>query len=415
MKLQQTTIPFNITVKTITSAILSKMSKIAKPERKFMLHIFVLLLSLRGRFNFLNLARYGKYNEKTYRKNFEKAFSFSAFNHTLIEEHCSKELGIIFDPSYLPKSGKKTPGCGYFWSGCAGAPKWGIELGGIAVVDFENHTAMHYIAEQTIVDKVHQEGLLAHYVATIKKYAEKLLQLSTTLYVDAFFSKAPFVNPILELGFQVVSRLQSNAYLRYRYQNTAKDDTKKKFGRPKTFDGKVNPKNVCEKHFKLIKQEADERIYEGEAHSRALGRWIKVVIVQNLKDGKIKNANIFFSTDLSMSGLDIYQNYKARFQIEFIFRDTKQHIGLTHCESRSRQAIHFHSNTALTTLNLAKIAHWLDKPKEHRGAFSIADVKTQYVNELILDELILIYGKDPKIEKSNPLILNLYNRGKIAA
>jgi hypothetical protein len=58
----------------------------------------------------------------------------------------------------------------------------------------------------------------------------------------------------------------------------------------------------------------------------------------------------------------------------------------------------------LTTLNTAKAMHWFDKPKEQRPPFSMADIKNQYVNELLLDRLIIIYGKDPPIEKNNPSI-----------
>lgn len=45
----------------------------------------------------------------------------------------------------------------------------------------------------------------------------------------------------------------------------------------------------------------------------------------------------------------------------------------------------------------------------------MADIKTQYVNELILDRLISIYGKDPSIEKNKPEIRELYQLGRIAA
>ncbi len=42
---------------------------------------------------------------------------------------------IAFVPSYINKSGKKTPGIGCFWSGVAGQTKWGLEIGGIAAID----------------------------------------------------------------------------------------------------------------------------------------------------------------------------------------------------------------------------------------------------------------------------------------
>jgi hypothetical protein len=70
---------------------------------------------------------------------------------------------------------------------------------------------------------------------------------------------------------------------------------------------------------------------------------------------------------------------------------------------------------ALTTLNTAKVMHWFDKPKAERPPFSMADIKTQYVNEQLLDRLIIIYGKDPSVEINNPEIKKLYQLGRIAA
>jgi hypothetical protein len=133
-------------VETFTGAILQKMSGICKSQVKFIVHIVKLFLSMRGRKTYLMMARYGTYCEQTYRQNFEKDFDFKALNKELIKTYCGSELTWIFDPSYIAKSGKKTPGVGYFWSGCAGRPQWGLEISSLAVADIENHTAMHYHA-----------------------------------------------------------------------------------------------------------------------------------------------------------------------------------------------------------------------------------------------------------------------------
>ena len=168
-------------------------------------------------------------------------------------------------------------------------------------------------------------------------------------------------------------------------------------------------------HYKILKKEGDEVIYEGVAHIRSLKRWCKVVIVQIIKDEKVSSAFIYFSTDPEMPGSKVLELYKMRFQIEFLYRDAKQFLGLAQCQSRQQEALDFHFNLSLTTLNIAKAAHWLSVPKENRNAFSMADIKTQYINELILDRIISIYGKDPKIENNNPQIAKLYQLGKIAA
>ena len=64
---------------------------------------------------------------------------------------------------------------------------------------------------------------------------------------------------------------------------------------------------------------------------------------------------------------------------------------------------------------MAKVLHWFKFPKAQRPPFSMADIKTQYINELLLDKIISIYGKDPNVEKNNPEIKKLYQMGKIAA
>ena len=53
----------------------------------FVIEVFELLLSIKGRIDFLQLARYGAHAEQRYRGQFEKEFDFLAFNMELILEH----------------------------------------------------------------------------------------------------------------------------------------------------------------------------------------------------------------------------------------------------------------------------------------------------------------------------------------
>ena len=92
-----------------------------------------------------------------------------AFNVNLIQQSCSHELILAFDPSYLPKSGKKTAHVGRFWSGKDQAVKPGIEIGSIAVVDILNGTAFSLESVQTpkISKNEPGENLVDHYVKVI--------------------------------------------------------------------------------------------------------------------------------------------------------------------------------------------------------------------------------------------------------
>lgn len=399
-------------VSTFTAAILQKMIGIKKCQAAFISHIVILFLSMRSRKNFLMMGRYSNLSEQTYRNNFKKDFDFKAANSILIKEHCGSDLAFIFDPSYIKKSGKKTPGTGYFWSGCANSVKWGMEISSLAVADMENHTAMHYHAQQTQYIKTKDEDTLrTYYSKLIAAQAPDMLKISNVIILDAFFSKQGFVDSMCELGFCMVSRLQSNIYLKYAYTG----ERKKKPGRPKIYDGQVDLKNLREDHFTVLKKTDDEIAYQGVVHVRALGRWCSVVIVHIMKGEKVHKALVYFSTDKDMAGEKVYQYYKMRYQIEFLFRDTKNHLGLEDSQSRQTKALDFHFNMALTTLNIAKAMHWYSIPKEKRTTFSIQNIKTQYINQFILDRLILIYGKDPNLEINNPNIRELYDLGRITA
>ena len=60
-----------MSIKQLTANILSKMPKIEKRQQKFLIHLFWLFLSMRGRMNFVQFGRYSSYNESTFRNNFD--------------------------------------------------------------------------------------------------------------------------------------------------------------------------------------------------------------------------------------------------------------------------------------------------------------------------------------------------------
>ena len=98
------------TYKNLIISMLDKLPNINQWRKDFLIETFILFLSIRGRINFLQLARYGKHKEQRYRQQFEKPFDFLAFNKEFTLCHGSGRYAIAFDPSYISKSGKKTPG-----------------------------------------------------------------------------------------------------------------------------------------------------------------------------------------------------------------------------------------------------------------------------------------------------------------
>jgi hypothetical protein len=75
---------------------LDKLPNINQWRKDFLIETFILFLSIRGRINFLQLARYGKHKEQRYRQQFEKPFDFLAFNKELTLCHGSGRYAIAY-------------------------------------------------------------------------------------------------------------------------------------------------------------------------------------------------------------------------------------------------------------------------------------------------------------------------------
>jgi len=60
-----------------------------------------------------------------------------------------------------------------------------------------------------------------------------------------------------------------------------------------------------------------------------------------------------------MDPSDVLLYYHSRFQIEFLYRDGKQHTGLNDSQARSENKLHFQFKASLTSINIAKAIHWL--------------------------------------------------------
>jgi len=398
-------------VQTLTDAILSNMPEVGKYQSNFLRENFLLQCQLHGRHNFLNMSRYSGFNEGTFHNNYKKDFDFFEFNRQLVDLYSSGENVLAFDPSFVNKRGKYTPGLGYFWSGCAGTTKRGLEIGGFASVDIINNTALHLIADQTLASDDYT-SLLKYYAALVCLRAEDLQKVSNRLAVDAYFSRAPFVDATCAVGFTIISRLRKDANLSYLYVGPHP----KRKGPKTKYAGKFDPKNPDFSFFTCCVEEEDFRIFEATLYSVSMKRKIRVALKHEYRaDGSLKTYKIYFSTDLTMLGAEIYLSYKGRFQIEFLYRDSKQFTGLEHCQSKSSAKMHFHYNTALTTVSIAKALYHLSQPIEERNPFSMADVKTEHLNKLLWDLIITKCGIDPH----KPLIIemkkNFLSFGKIRA
>ena len=381
-------------------------TKLNKSFKSFLMETLILYLVIPGRINFLQLGRYGKSCEQRFRQNFSKDFDWLEFNLSLSDRVLTGERkAIAIDPSYISKSGKNTPWIGYFWSGTAGQAKRGLEILGVGLIDVDNKDCISLQAVQTPDRQTlesREANLIDWYLLVLESMQEKLHRASRHVVADAYFAKNNFVTGLQEMKFDLVCRFRDDAAL---YYPTLQKPTGKK-GRPKLYDGKIDLANLDTTRVQKINIDNGD-LYTLVAYSKSLKRMVRLVIWY-FKDGK--KPKLFFSTNPKMSGKDVIEFYRTRFQIEFCFRDAKGFTGLIQSQARDVAKLSFNFNASLTSVNLAKVL-----AKERGIPFSMTSCKTMIHNAYLLERFICVSGIKPNRRLNDKLVKELIEFAAIAA
>ena len=329
--------------------VLNKLTtKLNKSFKSFLMETLILYMVIPGRINFLQMGRYGKSCEQRFRQNFSKDFDWLEFNLSLSERILTGDRkAIAIDPSYISKSGKCTPWIGYFWSGSAGQAKRGLEILGVGLIDIDKKDCISLQAVQTPDSQTLESNdvnLVDWYLLVLESMKEKLQGVSPYVVADAYFSKINFAAGLKEMEFHLISRFRDDAVLFYP---TLEKPTGKR-GRPKLYDGKIDMANLDKSRADKIATDKGE-LYTLAAYSKSLKQMVRLAIWYS-KDSK--KPKLFFSTNPDMSGKDVIEYYRARFQIEFCFRDAKSFTGLMQSQARDVVKLSFNLFIIAVTLHL---------------------------------------------------------------
>lgn len=400
------------------------MGDLTHPQKKFILTLFSTLLVSCGGATFINLSRYSQINERTYRRQYQRSFNFIQFNQKLIEQAIKSESEVILavDCSFIPKSGKRTYGIDYFYNGSASRAEKGLEVSAMAVVDVNQKRGYSLSVQQTppntsSLKKDNQPEItrINHYLAQLEATVPYLPNSLRYVVSDGFYSKIKWVEGVTKLKLEAIGKLRRDANLRYPNREEYSGR-----GRPRKYGKKVDLTDHS--GFKLVTQLSNGvDLYTAVVWSISLKRQIRIVYLLN--NSASSSYAVLFCTDLELDAYSIYLYYKSRFQIEFLFRDSKQFTGLADSQARDLTKLDFHFNASLTALNLAKwdaVQQYAKRyPLGHNCStnfvFSMASYKRRALNYHLLERFIDKLDLEPTLIKSHPNYSNLYDYGTIAA
>ena len=345
-------------------------------------------------------------SEKSIGHQFSRKINFAGWFETATESLKNKECIAAFDPSYISKSGKKTYGKDWFWSGKDQQTKPGLEIGCLALVDVADAAAYSIEAVQTPSGM--KGKLMEHYVSIVKKNIEHILSYSRYLAADGFFMKSSFIEPLLELGLQVITRMRPDANLLYLYTGPQKSGK----GRKRLYGGKVDVKNIDKRKWKSCYEDEQMKGFELNVWSVSLKRIVKAVYVE-LKDRKAYI--ILLSTDTEQKGAKVIRYYQLRFQIEFLIRDAKQYTGLEECQARAETKLYNHFNISLMSVSLIKLTCWASLTNKEQVPFSMRSIKTYFYNKFLTETIFSNLGLELNCNKIKKLYSQCLNIGSMAA
>ena len=369
---------------------------------RFLAIVLSIWLALPGRVNAQNLARYSGTSARTFRRWMHREEPRSAW----VELHLGvvkmaqqqgsigQDFILAIDASFIRKSGKRTPGLGSFWNGCTSRSERGLELSCAALIDVQTRQAFTLEVRQTQA-KQDAPDRLCQYEQQLSELLEHVKAMPNiklkAVVADGQYAKTQFMDAVKSQGYTFITKLQKNANLLYLYTG----EHAQRRGPKQRYDGKVDWNDLT--RFEVALDTAGERVLTQEVWGPHFQRRFRVVVIQNLDHhGQVRASAVLCSTDPTMKPLDILALYRARFEIEFLFRDGKQHAGLSTCQLRSTAGLEAHWNTSLLVVSLMRVEALQTADPSHPVVFRLEDRKRRAYNVLYARHILAHLGLEAR-------------------
>lgn len=248
---------------------------------------------------------------------------------------------------------------------------------GLAKEEDQGYSRIDFYLEQ-VLDCLPVLGFIRHFVA------------------DGYYAKEKVFRVFAQVGKHLITKLRSDADLYFLWQGSRKPGQR---GATRKYDGKVDFKDLS-RWQKAKTEEETIQLYGQRLYCKRFKQTLLVVLVLNVKTNKYV---LLASTDLEQDAQQVLDYYRLRFQIEFIFRDAKQFMGLTQCQARDEDKIDFHINLSLSAVNVARLALQQDASYANSINAFIRRQTNQRIAQLIYEQL----SQQPSLDPFDLNTLNL--------
>lgn len=324
------------------------------------------------------------------------------------------------DEVVVSKSGKKTHGVGRFFSSIVQRPIASVSFMALSLIDVEARQSYPLCVEQIMPIKKPAEPekpalkrkrgrpkgrknyekpapilspLLTLFQGMLGKIERYLASLQVKhLVLDGKFGNYPSTWVVRDKGYHIISKMRHNAALYLPY-----DGAKPSRGSMPRYGQKLKYNALPATSLVSTQVINGYRIdtYQMALYHKDYPDLLNVVVVVKTHLASGKRAHVvLFSTDLNLTAEQIVDYYSLRFQIEFNFRDAKQHWGLDDFMNTSQQTVTNALNLAFLMVNLSQVM--LKSHRAHDTDFSVRDLKAQFRARRYLSETIKMLPETPE-------------------
>jgi putative transposase len=354
------------------------------------------MLTMTGRMTMLSMSRWtargGSY--RTINRFFAAKLPWSEMLVKFFETHLfnpKNEYILAGDETVVSKSGAETFGIDRFFSGLRSQVIKGLSFFVISLINVEERKSYPLAVKQMVRSEAEKAAIRARKQKIAKKskktkskprgrspgslnkdktkleLSPELLRINSLLsallklirvfgavkYIalDGHFGHNQAVLMAHEHDLHLISKLRKDAALFEKYEGEySGHGPRKKYGE------KLNYAQLLKKYLKNSERDGEiiTNYYQGIFLSKSFARELNVLIIEkiNLKSEKIGYA-ILFSSDVQLNWEKMLEYYSLRFQIEFNFRDAKQHFGLEDFMTRTENGVENAANLSFLMVNLS--------------------------------------------------------------
>jgi putative transposase len=389
-----------------------------------------------------SLSRYTNCSLRTLFRFLKDTYDWVTIRVRLFNAHCfnvNDSYLLVADETVEGKSRKKSHGLDYFYSSIAGQPIAGICFFGMSLVSVNSGVSYFLGAYQVIrtaedkariaedkqrkkegkkraeqskklpvgrkkgtSNKIKEENNTASY-RTFKSMFIKVLQTIRKvcvgikvcyLVVDSAYGTADYLALAKEQGLFLLSKLRSNTCLVFPYEGEQKGK------RPKQYGDTVDYHNIPLQYLKeTIEGEGyTSYCYQFKGYAKNCFGLIllNIVVLRTVKHSDSKaSINVWFCSDLDLGYEQILNYYHLRFQIEFDFRDAKQHFGFADFKNYKEENLTNFVNLSFTMCIVAKIYQAQYRQELQNPKISILDIKLIRKAQFTARDVLKLVRKQP--------------------